>query len=126
MTRPIIPDGRQRVAYPPTRVLTEFFRWAPRTALDGIALRSSQTGKKTFVLFVDAEQIDSTGSPWVAPPPLPFFYDEGADPAMAGPILTMDDARTELYTINRTIRPKTVGFRAGGSRLMTPSSIQST
>lgn len=48
---PVIPDGRHHIEYVPTQVLTEFFRWVPQTKIDGIALPSAQTGRKTFVLF---------------------------------------------------------------------------
>jgi hypothetical protein len=54
ITRPIIADGRQHVEYTPTQVLTEYLRWVPKTAIDGIALPSAQTGAKTYVLFFKA------------------------------------------------------------------------
>jgi hypothetical protein len=55
ITQPIIPDGRQHIEYTPTQVLTEYLRWMPKNRIDGIALPSAQTGKKTYVLFFDGE-----------------------------------------------------------------------
>ncbi len=58
VTRPVIPDGRQHVEYAPTQVLTEFFRWMAPNPIDGIALPSAQTGKRTFVFFCNASEVD--------------------------------------------------------------------
>lgn len=53
VTRAIIPDGRQHIQYAPTQVLTEYFRWMSPHPIDGIALPSAQTGRKTYVFFCD-------------------------------------------------------------------------
>jgi RES domain-containing protein len=52
ITAPVILDGRQRIEYVPTQVVTEFLRWAPDRRIDGIAFpsRASKTGKN-LVLF---------------------------------------------------------------------------
>lgn len=125
VTRPVIPDGRQHFEYAPTQVITEYFRWAPKSRLDGIALRSAQTTRKTFVLFVDRQLIDSTSSPWKQGTFFPLL-DEGllVNPQTAGPVLTMDDEQTRLYEVHRTVRPASVGFRSRGQWIMDPLNVR--
>ncbi|WP_264669801.1 RES domain-containing protein [Arthrobacter sp. VKM Ac-2550] len=54
---PLHPDGRPHMQYLPTQVVTEFFRWVPRTKIDGIKLFSAQDGTPTYVLFVDRSEV---------------------------------------------------------------------
>ena len=72
ITRPVIPDGRQHIEYTPTQVLTEYLRWMPENPIDGIALPSAQTGKKTYVLFFDSKSFaDADRDPSVRPASFP-------------------------------------------------------
>lgn len=59
ITQPVIPDGRERVEYAPTQVVTEYLRWVPDVRIDGIAFPSAQSdsGKKTYVLFFGPEDV---------------------------------------------------------------------
>ena len=114
ITRPILPDGRQHIDYVPTQVITEYFRWAPQTRLDGIALPSTQTGRTTYVLFVASEQIDSTHIKW----PVHSFPDYEPwmkDVEELGTILIMDDEQTTLFKVNRRVDPEDVGFAFGST-----------
>jgi len=63
VTQPVIPDGRERVEYAPTQVVTEYLRWVPEVKIDGIAFPSAQSdsGKKTFVLFFGPEDVAPAG-----------------------------------------------------------------
>jgi hypothetical protein len=54
---PVTPDGRPHMQYIPTQIVTEFFRWVPKKAIDGIKLRSAQDGNDTYVLFFNDEQV---------------------------------------------------------------------
>lgn len=57
VTEPIRPDGRAHLHYIPTQVVTEFFRWVPKTKIDGIKLPSAQDQSETFVLFLTADHV---------------------------------------------------------------------
>jgi hypothetical protein len=52
--KPIVLDGREHIDYVPTQVVTEYLRWIPDFALDGILYRSAQNGGVCCVLFCDA------------------------------------------------------------------------
>ena len=52
ITKPVILDGRERVDYLPTQVVTEYLRWVPRRRIDGIAFPSRADSRgKNVVLF---------------------------------------------------------------------------
>lgn len=52
ITRPVILDGRERVDYIPTQVVTEYLRWVPERRIDGIAFRArADNSGKNVVLF---------------------------------------------------------------------------
>jgi RES domain-containing protein len=52
ITQPVILDGRERVDYLPTQVVTEYLRWVPRRRIDGIAFPSRAKSRgKNVVLF---------------------------------------------------------------------------
>ncbi len=97
ITRPVIPDGRQHIEYTPTQVLTEYLRWMPENPIDGIALPSAQTGKKTHVLFFDSKSFaDADRDPSVRPasfPPVP-----AADRA---PVFTLAKDDIHVYQVKR-------------------------
>jgi RES domain/HEPN/RES N-terminal domain 1 len=52
VTRPIVPDGLVHIEYAPTQVVTEFLRWFPEIHIDGFALPSAQTHRRTYILFL--------------------------------------------------------------------------
>lgn len=66
ITRPIILDGRERVDYLPTQVVTEFLRWVPARRIDGIAFpsRADKRGKNIVLFTTGGEDV-------VDDPPLP-------------------------------------------------------
>ena len=97
ITQPVIPDGRQHIEYTPTQVLTEYLRWMPENRIDGIALSSAQTGKKTYVLFFDSKVFadadrDPPGRP-ASFPPVP-----AADRA---PVFTLAKDDVRVYQVKR-------------------------
>jgi len=52
ITQPVILDGRERVDYLPTQVVTEYLRWVPQRRIDGIAFPSRAKSRgKNVVLF---------------------------------------------------------------------------
>lgn len=97
VTSPVIPDGREHIEYAPTQVLTEYFRWATTTHIDGLALPSSQTGQKTFVLFFGHGTAADLGE---LTPTSPFPH-LGDDPAEE-PIFILDSNDVTLYNVVRT------------------------
>jgi hypothetical protein len=100
ITAPVIPDDRQHVEYVPTQIITEYFRRAVPTQLDGLALPSAQTGRRTYVLFFGASDVvDST--------------DEPRQPSLAAralgiedkpAALVLDPASVAAYRVIRTYR----------------------
>ncbi|UKA55168.1 RES domain-containing protein [Arthrobacter sp. FW305-BF8] len=104
VTAPMGPDDNPNLTYVPTQVITEFFRWVPKTPIDGIKLRSAQNGEDTFVLFLDAESVedapDARGTASASPGPntLGWF---GIDPIP--PVLTLDPKDVKTYKLNRKV-----------------------
>jgi hypothetical protein len=52
--KPVTLDGRERIEYVPTQVVTEYLRFIPDFAVDGILFRSAQNNGVNCVLFCDA------------------------------------------------------------------------
>jgi RES domain/HEPN/RES N-terminal domain 1 len=106
VTKPVIPDERVHLEYVPTQVLTEYLRWVPEAKIDGIAVPSSQTGHKTFVLFFGPEAFadDPPRSP--AKQAFPLMEDEYEE----SPTFTLADGDVALYEVSRMYR----GTPAGG------------
>jgi hypothetical protein len=96
ITRPIIPDGRQHIEYVPTQVLTEYFRWVPDTHIDGVALPSSQTGDKTYVLFFGPDVVADADEQSESGEAAGLVFGELESPALT---LKQDDIR--IYKIER-------------------------
>ena len=64
ITRPVILDGRERVDYLPTQVVTEYLRWVPRRRIDGIAFPSRADSRgKNVVLFTGRDEDVVTDPP---------------------------------------------------------------
>lgn len=99
VTSPVIPDGREHIEYASTQVLTEYFRWATTTHIDGLALPSSQTGKKTYVLFFGHGTAADLGAP-VAKPQFPHLDEDPGDE----PVFTLAGSDVTLYNVIRTYR----------------------
>ncbi|MFJ6760436.1 MULTISPECIES: RES family NAD+ phosphorylase [unclassified Streptomyces] len=55
LSRPVVRDGHEHVAYVPTQVLTEYFRCLSPLSVDGIAFRSAHNGGVNYVLFTGPE-----------------------------------------------------------------------
>ncbi|MFI1865272.1 RES family NAD+ phosphorylase [Streptomyces jumonjinensis] len=55
LSQPVVLDGRERIAYVPTQVLTEYFRWLSPLRVQGIVFRSAQNGGINYVLFTGPE-----------------------------------------------------------------------
>jgi hypothetical protein len=52
--KPVTLDGRERIEYVPTQVVTEYLRFIPDFSVDGILYRSAQNNGVNCVLFCDA------------------------------------------------------------------------
>jgi hypothetical protein len=60
--KPVTLDGRERIEYVPTQVVTEYLRFIPDFAVDGILFRSAQNNGVNCVLFCDASGcVDADG-----------------------------------------------------------------
>ncbi|MFI2211321.1 RES family NAD+ phosphorylase [Streptomyces sp. NPDC020141] len=55
LSQPVVLDGRERTAYVPTQVLTEYFRRLSPLRVQGIVFRSAQNGGINYVLFTGPE-----------------------------------------------------------------------
>ncbi|MFI1654860.1 RES family NAD+ phosphorylase [Streptomyces sp. NPDC020472] len=55
LSRPVARDGHEHLAYAPTQVLTEYFRYLSPLSVDGIAFRSAHNGGVNYVLFTGPE-----------------------------------------------------------------------
>src|ERR1700722_337510 len=51
LSKPVILAAREHIDYVPTQVVTEFIRWLPAAAIDGILYRSAQNGGTSCVIF---------------------------------------------------------------------------
>ncbi|MGW5402467.1 RES family NAD+ phosphorylase [Streptomyces sp. NPDC003952] len=51
LSRPVVRDGHEHLAYVPTQVLTEYFRCLSPLTVDGITFRSAHNGGTNYVLF---------------------------------------------------------------------------
>lgn len=64
ITKPVILDGRERVDYLPTQVVTEYLRWVPQRRIDGIAFPSrADSHGKNIVLFTGRNEDVVTNPP---------------------------------------------------------------
>lgn len=57
----VVLDGREHIEYVPTQVVTEYMRWLPEFAIDGILYRSSQNGGTCCVIFCGPEGCADAG-----------------------------------------------------------------
>lgn len=105
ITAPVIPDGRQHVEYVPTQVVTEYLRNSSPEMLDGIVLPSTQTGRRTYVLFFDSDGVTDAGNE-SAPHTL---RDELLGFGASQPALTLDPSRITTYRVIRTYGIKPAG-----------------
>jgi hypothetical protein len=72
--KPVSIDGREHIEYVPTQVVTEYLRFIPPFAADGILFRSSQNDGVNCVLFVGPDDcLDDT----VPAAPRPPWLEEG-------------------------------------------------
>jgi HEPN/RES N-terminal domain 1/RES domain len=97
ITQPVIPDGRQHVEYTPTQVLTEYLRWMPENPIDGIALPSAQTNRKTYVLFYDSTFFSDS----VQVPPAPPRADGAVPQGPRIPVFTLASDDIHVYKVER-------------------------
>jgi hypothetical protein len=54
-------DGREHIEYVPTQVVTEYMRWLPAVAIDGILFTSAQNGGTSCVIFCGPEGCADAG-----------------------------------------------------------------
>lgn len=107
LTRPIALDGRERVDYIPTQVVTEYLRWVPDRRIDGIAFPSrASKGGKNVVLFV------GSGEDVVSSPPTD---EERRDLALSAKLggsrrvtLTISPHAVSAHTVGRSVRVQQV------------------
>jgi RES domain-containing protein len=59
ITQPVILDGRQRIDYVPTQIVTEYLRWVPDRRIEGIAFpsRVDRSGKNVVLFFGPGNEI---------------------------------------------------------------------
>ena len=55
LIEPVVLDGREHIEYVPTQVVTEYTRWLPAVAIDGILFTSAQNGGTSCVIFCGPE-----------------------------------------------------------------------
>ena len=84
--------AKERVEYVPTQVVTEFMRWLPAGAIDGILYTSAQNGGTSCVIFCGPDGCADEGtetdetilrlgrSPHAVPVPAPPNHAPGAAP----------------------------------------------
>ncbi|MGZ0069475.1 RES domain-containing protein [Microbacterium arborescens] len=104
ITQPIILDGRQRVDYLPTQVVTEYLRWVPHTRIDGIAFPShtDETRKsKNIVLFTRPEGDVMTDPPTAEEQEL-IDWTEGVGGTIH-PRLTIKSSGVSKHTVKRRV-----------------------
>lgn len=121
LSRPVIADDRQHVEYAPTQVLTEYFRWVPSKKIDGIEMRSSQTGASTFILFVDANEVVDLSDNRVdlGLPRTRLTASLVGDEEPVGPAFALDQAKVVAYEVNRKVEPIPVAYRMGSEWMIT-------
>jgi hypothetical protein len=51
LSEPVVLDGREHIEYVPTQVVTEYMRWLPAVAIDGILFTSAQNGGTSCIMF---------------------------------------------------------------------------
>jgi hypothetical protein len=102
ITAPVIPDGRQHVEYVPTQIVTEYLRRVADVTLDGFVLPSSQTGRPTYVLFVDADDVAEHEDPGTPSKPEQSLVRDLLDYMDKPPALTLNAHDIETYRVTRT------------------------
>ena len=122
LSRPVIADERQHVEYAPTQVLTEYFRWMPENKIDGIEMRSSQTGASTYVLFTSASEIVNVNVDEATTPPLRGVGADFFEEEPEGPAFTFDPAAVVAYEVNRKVEPAPVARRTEAEWIITSPS----
>lgn len=58
----VVLDGREHIEYVPTQVVTEYMRWLPAVAIDGILFPSAQNGGTSCVVFCGPEGCADAGN----------------------------------------------------------------
>lgn len=61
LSAPVVIDGREHIDYVPTQVVTEYLRWLPEIAIDGILFTSAQNGGTSCVIFCGPEGCADVG-----------------------------------------------------------------
>jgi RES domain len=61
LIEPVVLDGREHIDYVPTQVVTEYIRWLPALAIDGILFASAQNGGTSCVIFCGPEAYADAG-----------------------------------------------------------------
>lgn len=113
ITAPVILDGRERIDYVPTQVVTEYLRWAPMRPIDGIAFPSrADPDGKNVVLFFGPGHAFRTNPPTDA--------EREADKYSFGPpnppVLTISQADISAHSVIRRViveKDRDVGRRPG-------------
>lgn len=88
VSQPLTHDMNERIEYLPTQILTAFFQWASEEKLDGIKLKSAQTGHDTYALFFTADDFEDQAEAASHSQKLTF---------------TIDPAASQTYEIKRSI-----------------------
>jgi hypothetical protein len=55
LSEPVVLDGREHIEYVPTQVVTEYMRWLPDVAIDGLLFTSAQNSGTSCVIFCGPE-----------------------------------------------------------------------
>src|SRR6266566_2541188 len=61
LSKPVVLDGSEHIEYVPTQVVTEYMRWLPAVAIDGILFTSAQNGGTSCVIFCGPEGCADAG-----------------------------------------------------------------
>lgn len=109
---PLLPDSRPHVEYVPTQIVTEFFRWVPKTRIDGIRLSSAQDAEPTYVLFFDQDEVGDAGSPLPGSTArrslLPAEEDSSNSRENSQPVFTLNPEEVKTYRVLRSIEVELV------------------
>lgn len=111
LTRSVRLTGEERVEYVVTQVISEYFRWAPKRRLDGIAWDSHLLGEgeigKNVLVWASADDVQSD-PPASRDPKTSALWQRSFE--TSPPTLTLTGRRMNVYTATRSVTARFVGI----------------
>lgn len=112
LTRSVRLTGEERVEYVVTQVISEYFRWAPKRRLDGIAWGSHLLGEgeigKNVLVWASADDVQSD-PPASGDPKTSALWQRSFEPSP--PTLTLAGRQMSVYTATRSVTARFFGIR---------------